>query len=707
MNRAYDILTNGGLPFFEEYGVWPNNELTIRDASVSGSVAQDFGSWIAGPTDVERVELEGNRIVALESFTGTGEPDCLRELSGVIDGDWQSIFTTSDGVADYQLDGDQTGVLLDDGRLMINTGDGVWHSVRDNVTSFQVDGTRLGAIVRGELMVQDGGPLAPWTTIFVAPTDVRPSPPADFRAERVVRFQLDGDRVAVLTSIGVPTPRGAVLRIGEGLATGIVWHDVWSQRFQQGQGSTVAFALDGDRVGVLLEGQLSTLEGPLGPALSTWTVQQTGIASFQMKGDCTAVLSTTGDLLLQKDDFTEPWEPVRQDVVQFELAGYNALWPDSADPLLSFQLSDQTVLTNRDTVQWPGQTLPHSQQHAMPGPLLASAFGLEQTVPYPDPEGAGDIKIEDRLAVLVGGALHVMELGRFKVEPTPTLPPVSLSRFDGPVFDRVQLDWSNAATAGPKDYVALYDENPFVAGPDGYLFGQWQWATNGPNWVSTTEWAQGFYIAYVREDASGTRTIVNTWGPTTSALADLDVLHHSGVFGDFVEIGWEVTDPGGKDYVALYDQHPLSAGPNGHLLAQWQWANKGPLWLSAKRYAAGYYAAYIQQDASGARTIVAIDGPTTTSNANVWLTKSGGWLFDWVQLNWTVTRPGYKDYVALYDKDPNTAGPNGYLTLQWEWANQGPNWVSAKLWNSGYWVAYIQEDAQGNRTILDTWGPTP
>ena len=78
-----------------------------------------------------------------------------------------------------------------------------------------------------------------------------------------------------------------------------------------------------------------------------------------------------------------------------------------------------------------------------------------------------------------------------------------------------------------------------------------------------------------------------------------------------------------------------------------------------------------------------------------------------MQLNWKTPDPGRYDYVALYDRNPWTAGPKGYLLGQWQWATQGRSWVSARVWGKGYYVAYIEDDALiGKGKVVAVWGPT-
>lgn len=80
---------------------------------------------------------------------------------------------------------------------------------------------------------------------------------------------------------------------------------------------------------------------------------------------------------------------------------------------------------------------------------------------------------------------------------------------------RWKLNWT-IADPGAYDYVALYDRDPRVAGPRGYLLGQWQWATRGRSWLSSwiARRGSGMWIAYIEDDAwLGSGRVVAVAGP--------------------------------------------------------------------------------------------------------------------------------------------------------------------------------------------------
>ncbi|MGB8362373.1 MAG: hypothetical protein WCE80_13325, partial [Acidimicrobiia bacterium] len=81
----------------------------------------------------------------------------------------------------------------------------------------------------------------------------------------------------------------------------------------------------------------------------------------------------------------------------------------------------------------------------------------------------------------------------------------------------------------------------------------------------------------------------------------------------YIQLNWSVADPGKRDFVALYASDPKSAGTNGYETLQWQWATKGPSWVTGRpnfyESSHGWYVAYVQEDDAGNRRILAKAGP--------------------------------------------------------------------------------------------------
>jgi hypothetical protein len=160
----------------------------------------------------------------------------------------------------------------------------------------------------------------------------------------------------------------------------------------------------------------------------------------------------------------------------------------------------------------------------------------------------------------------------------------------------------------------------------------------------------------------------------------------------------------GRDFIALYKGDPKQAGTNGYLLNQWKFASASGSYETGKAKGAGFHVAYIQGYLGTTdRKFLATAGPYTWSKPKVSLSNSNGW----VKLNWSIKDPGRYDYVALYNKNPWTAGPKGYLLGQWQWATKGRSWVSLRRWGKGYYIGYIEDDGLlGQGKVVAVSGPT-
>ena len=173
-----------------------------------------------------------------------------------------------------------------------------------------------------------------------------------------------------------------------------------------------------------------------------------------------------------------------------------------------------------------------------------------------------------------------------------------------------------------------------------------------------------------------------------------------------MQLHWDHSILYRKDWVGLYHGYPTDPSDflRSGLRRYFQWADRGTSWNSGWAKGEDLFTAYV--DGRYGR-IVAVDDyvPTTP---RVWMTKYDGWLGDFVTLNWSVSDAGRLDKVALYDRDPWEAGPDGYLFLQWKKpVNDDDNQhVTERRWRAGYYVAYIHTDEFGNKSILAVAGPT-
>ena len=84
----------------------------------------------------------------------------------------------------------------------------------------------------------------------------------------------------------------------------------------------------------------------------------------------------------------------------------------------------------------------------------------------------------------------------------------------------------------------------------------------------------------------------------------------------------------------------------------------------------------------------------------VWLAEQEGN----VALNWRARAPASRDFVALFRGQPTD--PDRYLSDEYEYASREGSYRTGVPASPGYWVAYIAEDASGEKTIMASWGPT-
>ena len=268
----------------------------------------------------------------------------------------------------------------------------------------------------------------------------------------------------------------------------------------------------------------------------------------------------------------------------------------------------------------------------------------------------------------------------------------------------MDLRWSNPERNGwdfGSDFVALFRGDPRVQGTNGYLTNQWQWASTSGTHTTGTPKGRDLYVAYIQQrHVAGPRQIVEVWGPYESPTEPQIWLSVSG--SGHMQLNLNFADPGAYDWIGLFRQHPTD--PSQVLSgSSWQWAVNGSYatnWAKGD----GFYMAYVEQESRfGTGRITKIAGPYRPSTPRLSLDyTSTGWL----RMNWSVADPGAYDFVALYDRNPYSAGTNGYLSNQWQWALGSSSWTTWH-WGAGYYMAYIQMDGpNGTRRILATAGPS-
>jgi hypothetical protein len=93
-------------------------------------------------------------------------------------------------------------------------------------------------------------------------------------------------------------------------------------------------------------------------------------------------------------------------------------------------------------------------------------------------------------------------------------------------------------------------------------------------------------------------------------------------------------------------------------------------------------------------------GVDLSADVAVWLAEEDGNL----TLHWRARSPGLRDFVALFANQPTD--PDGYLPDAYEYASQEGSYRTSVPARPGCWVAYIVEDASGEKAIMASWGPT-
>lgn len=298
------------------------------------------------------------------------EGDVLYVKEGGLDAEW---VRQGDGIKDFQLDGDRIAVLTEEGALLVKEGDlePGWATVNeDSVTDFQIRDGRI-AFTEGPTLYAVDGDL---TGEIVR------------QHEDVKKFQLEGDRLAVLTN------EGALLVKAGDLGPG--WAEVNTD-------SVTDFQLEEDRIGYTEGHSLYALEGDLD---AEPILQDDDVAQFQLEGNRVAILQTNGALLVKGGDLEPGWVTVDPDsVTGFRLDGERiaftegqSLWVtegelDSApvfqdDGVASFDLSGDRVAVVKN-----GQLLV-KEGDLEPGWFVAdeeSATGLQLLAPI-QPPGSGE-----------------------------------------------------------------------------------------------------------------------------------------------------------------------------------------------------------------------------------------------------------------------------------------------------------------------------
>ncbi|GLZ40441.1 hypothetical protein [Actinokineospora sp. NBRC 105648] len=265
--------------------------LTAALAALAGA-----GLLVALPAAAHADAPQGARIAVLEG-------DALYVKEGGLDADWELQET---GVTKFQLDGDRIGVRKTDGSLLVKEGDigPGWATVNtDSVIDFQLRDGRIAYTEGQDLYVKEGLDGA-----------------IEHQDAQVVKFQLEGDRIGVLT----PDHR---LLVKEG-DLGPGWVEISAN-------NVTDFTLRNDRIAYTEGTHLFAQEGELdAPSID----QQQEVTKFELEADRVGVLTTTGKLEVKGGDLEPGWATVTEHATDFKLDGdrigyleNGALWAQEGD----------------------------------------------------------------------------------------------------------------------------------------------------------------------------------------------------------------------------------------------------------------------------------------------------------------------------------------------------------------------------------------
>ncbi|MFI6097643.1 hypothetical protein ACIA8G_18940 [Lentzea sp. NPDC051213] len=145
---------------------------------------------------------------------------------------------------------------------------------------------RIGVVSNGTLSVKEGNLFAPWVS----------------QMSGVAKFEIDGDRIGVLTTSGD-------VMVKEG--------DLYAQWTTQ-LGGAKDFHLSGDRIGVLRnDGSLAVKDGTL---WAGWTEQTGGVKDFDLTPNRIGVVFNSGEATVKEGDLYAGWVNQMGGVKDIELA---------------------------------------------------------------------------------------------------------------------------------------------------------------------------------------------------------------------------------------------------------------------------------------------------------------------------------------------------------------------------------------------------
>ncbi|WP_434440273.1 hypothetical protein [Lentzea sp. E54] len=146
---------------------------------------------------------------------------------------------------------------------------------------------RVGVVTGGTLSVKEGNLYAPWVS----------------QISNVAKFEIEGDRVGVLTTTG-----DLLVKEGDLYAS-------WTNQV----GGVKDFHLAGDRIGVVRsDNSLAVKDGTL---YAAWTEQTSNVADFDLTPNRIGVVFTNGEVTVKEGDLYAGWVNQLGNAKDVELAG--------------------------------------------------------------------------------------------------------------------------------------------------------------------------------------------------------------------------------------------------------------------------------------------------------------------------------------------------------------------------------------------------
>ncbi len=169
-----------------------------------------------------------------------------------------------------------------------------------------------------------------------------------------------------------------------------------------------------------------------------------------------------------------------------------------------------------------------------------------------------------------------------------------------------------------------------------------------------------------------------------------------------LRLNWGGRIQGPCDRVMLCDNCPTEVTAADLLANPWEWVIQGNSQQTQITKTEGLHAAYI----NSFKDVIAVSAPYTSPKPSSLTIKRE--ILGGVTVTWDMSEEGEFDYVALYNQNPNTAGPSGYIATKKHlvYPDLIDNWGST-LFGGPIWVAYVTSDALvgGDRRILKIAGP--